>query len=663
MAEITLGQSGTANATMQLKIYYESGNGNITITGLAGARDSYGPTDSHSNSETIYLKIAGQTFTLTPSYGGSRAISFGKNYSFHTFWSGSQSKACEGNQTIEVTFSSVNSNIYNSKFVGQINAGYSNPSISVNTYSTSNRLIFSYDTSATFTVKISNMQGRTGNLYYRNVSGQDILVDTINADNNNKSITIPSTTVNDFITGITNTAEFSFKVRIVIGNLAGEADVYVRMDPTIAPTLGIYINSTLSNYPSLVNKKVQQLTRPVITFTGQGKYGSTITSYSLTGITNYSSDNFPKSITAQSATYTCQNPFQGSGATWVYADCYDTRSRKNYLPTMSQQYDVIAYSNPIFEVEAQRCLDDGTLDNEGTYIKISGSYNVSPINDGTNNLNTFIIEYSYDEGVNWHTLVSHQDSGFQWSDQFVSGPIHNGNNDFEISRSYNIYIRATDIANTINRTKVIDISYTLVSRHNGGKGITFGKIATQDDFHCYLDAYFHGTVYGLLDSLWPVGAVYISTTQITATKDTVGKNGCPLAELGGTWERIKSRFLLGTGSIDANTTNWCGTTTAGSYNFGSNSTGEMGGAATHTHGLTSGYAQATYTWIDNQNRIMMNYKTTSAWTANRYTTTGAPTYAEGAWGGINNSISLGGNADSNYNLPPYYTVFMWRRTA
>jgi len=38
----------------------------------------------------------------------------------------------------------------------------------------------------------------------------------------------------------------------------------------------------------------------------------------------------------------------------------------------------------------------------------------------------------------------------------------------------------------------------------------------------------------LLDAVYPIGSIYMSLEQIEATQDTVGKYGCPIAELGGT---------------------------------------------------------------------------------------------------------------------------------
>lgn len=50
-------------------------------------------------------------------------------------------------------------------------------------------------------------------------------------------------------------------------------------------------------------------------------------------------------------------------------------------------------------------------------------------------------------------------------------------------------------------------------------------------------------------SAWPIGSIYLSVSPTS-----------PAQLFGGTWERIKGRFLLGSGEIDANNSDYWGTT-------------------------------------------------------------------------------------------------------
>ena len=127
--EVILTQSGTANATMRLKLWFTVGEGYITVTGMAGARDSYGPTEDHGSNTRIFCKINGVSQTLVPTLysGSSPQIYFAKNtssdtskWTYTTFWTGNCTQTgVSGATNIEITFQAhnTNSNITNSKFI------------------------------------------------------------------------------------------------------------------------------------------------------------------------------------------------------------------------------------------------------------------------------------------------------------------------------------------------------------------------------------------------------------------------------------------------------------------------------------------------------------------------------------------------------------------
>lgn len=71
----------------------------------------------------------------------------------------------------------------------------------------------------------------------------------------------------------------------------------------------------------------------------------------------------------------------------------------------------------------------------------------------------------------------------------------------------------------------------------------------------------------LLDAVYPVGAIYMST-----------KSTSPHTLFGGTWVQIKGRFLFAAGSNTVNTDTTYGSMSAGTIN---RSAGEQGGEVTH----------------------------------------------------------------------------------
>lgn len=146
--------------------------------------------------------------------------------------------------------------------------------------------------------------------------------------------------------------------------------------------------------------------------------------------------------------------------------------------------------------------------------------------------------------------------------------------------------------------------------------------------------YFSGGVpvaCNLLDAIYPVGSIYISTND-----------NSPQNFLGGTWERINGRFLLGAGD---------------GYNAG-----DTGGKATHT--LT------TNEMPRHNHSLMAPFSYASGGSAMLLTVEGKPIVrstqqltpnVSGEAGGVTIDYAGGGNAHNN--MPPYLVVYIWKRTA
>ena len=150
-------------------------------------------------------------------------------------------------------------------------------------------------------------------------------------------------------------------------------------------------------------------------------------------------------------------------------------------------------------------------------------------------------------------------------------------------------------------------------------------------------------------ALYPVGAIYISTSSAS-----------PASLFGGTWTRIKGRYLLGTGTPEEN--NWDGWGNISSeYNVAA---GTMGGEDRHTlleselpelsgdinfHGSGAyGTVVADATGAFTPGQILPQYRD-------------AP-LASGATSGSVIHFQIGGG-NSHNNMPPYLAVYMWRRIA
>lgn len=122
----------------------------------------------------------------------------------------------------------------------------------------------------------------------------------------------------------------------------------------------------------------------------------------------------------------------------------------------------------------------------------------------------------------------------------------------------------------------------------------------------------------LLNGLYPIGSIYISTNSKS-----------PADIFGGSWEQIPDRFLLGAG---------------GNYSAGS-----TGGEATHT--LT---IEEMPKHRHNAKQVHSNSTYASATTINATPTT------EDAKGYDKHTTYAGGGQAHN-NMPPYLAVYMWKR--
>lgn len=122
----------------------------------------------------------------------------------------------------------------------------------------------------------------------------------------------------------------------------------------------------------------------------------------------------------------------------------------------------------------------------------------------------------------------------------------------------------------------------------------------------------------ILDIIYPIGSIYMSVNSTN-----------PNSLFGGTWERIKGRFLLG---ADDST-----------YKNG-NTGGESSHTLTESEIPAHNHQQWSFSWKQSGNMIYQegtNYGLTNA---------------------FNDRTGNTGGGKSHNNMPPYLAVYMWKRT-
>ena len=197
-----------------------------------------------------------------------------------------------------------------------------------------------------------------------------------------------------------------------------------------------------------------------------GSYGSTITNHSISG-GGYSG-------TAQTLN---TGPITTSGTTTFTATIKDSRGR-----TASKTNSIYVY--PYFEpritsISVARCLSDGTLDDDGKYLKLSANWTYSDCN--SNNVTYATVSYRRAGNSDWISggdVVSGTDEVF-------------GDNLVSADYSYEVLFELSDQFNTIQQILNISTSYSTIDFLKGGKGIAFGKACENAGFECDMLAKFN----------------------------------------------------------------------------------------------------------------------------------------------------------------------------
>lgn len=125
---------------------------------------------------------------------------------------------------------------------------------------------------------------------------------------------------------------------------------------------------------------------------------------------------------------------------------------------------------------------------------------------------------------------------------------------------------------------------------------------------------------------WPIGSIYMTVS-----------NTSPASLFGGTWERISERFLLGASS---------------SYPAGS-----TGGEYAHT--LTQSELPNYSLSVANGSNVIRS-KTGSS--ADAYVQTQSSGWGIPNWESKTVTVASGGSGKAHNNMPPYLSVWIWKRT-
>ena len=372
---------------------------------------------------------------------------------------------------------------------------------------------------------------------------------------------------------------------------------------------------------------VQNKSKATVTINGAaGAYGSTISSYSISG-GGYSStaSSFTTGLLAASGTIT------------FTAKVTDSRGRVSDAKTVS--ISVVAYSALSFSSYiSQRATSAGVINDDGTYIR--GLISFSYATCSSKNTITCATYYKKSSATSWTNANKSFSSGTAFT--FGGGAI-------STESSYDVKYTITDAFTTITIIDMVSTASVLMDFKAGGKGIAIGKVSEKDKTLEIADSWeleVHGKK--LIDYIYPIGSIYLSVNSTS-----------PATLFGGSWTQLKDRFLLGAGST---------------Y-----SSGATGGAATHKLSVAEMPSHAHDTPFFNNMTNNGEMKSDFIGVFGKGVTasqalkdTGQTSTMEMWWINQTNTAegnewayltSAKGSGSAHNNMPPYLVVYMWKRTA
>lgn len=409
--------------------------------------------------------------------------------------------------------------------------------------------------------------------------------------------------------------------------------------PTISSLSAARIDGEV---PSAWGIYVQTKSKVKLTINGAaGSYGSTIKSYSITG-GGYSG----------SASTLTTGFLNNSGTITFKATVTDSRGRVSAEASVS--ITVTAYSPPYFNSSlSQRCLSNGALDDDGTYIHALVSFGYSTCG-GKNTLKTS-VQYK-------------QVAAEQWTDAGVTFTSNTaftyGKGQISTETSYDVRYTLEDAFSSISVQEIVSTAAVVMDFKSGGKGVAIGKVSESDNTFEVAENW-DVKVYGMLlkeyiqqfaKTMYPVGSIYLSVSSTN-----------PSTYFGGTWVAWGSgRVPVGINTSDSNF----------------NAVEKTGGASavtltasqmpSHTHTFTgsSTTTNSAGGHTHNIGRDTDGGAGSSRYTVHKAGASGAqgtsPTSSAGAHThtltpkGKNANTGGGG---SHTNLQPYIVCYMWKRTA
>ena len=241
--------------------------------------------------------------------------------------------------------------------------------------------------------------------------------------------------------------------------LGSDTDTFtVTLPSSVVPSVTI---GTLTEADATMISKnwgvfVQNKSKLSIPITATGIYDSTIQSI----VTTINGLNFTGTPVATPTLVT-------SGTNTISTTVTDSRGR---TATDTETYSVVAYANPNIEIaQVQRCLSDGTISDNGTYLSIDFKSTISAVDNHNTALHRIGYKKTTDANYTYVTLSSNY--AVNIASQVSTFTI---STDYE----YDIIFESTDAFMTATINRLIDTGFDLLNFNASGKSMAIGKVST-----------------------------------------------------------------------------------------------------------------------------------------------------------------------------------------
>ena len=241
--------------------------------------------------------------------------------------------------------------------------------------------------------------------------------------------------------------------------------------PSVSATLAM-VNGTV---PSSWGIYVQGKSKCTITPSSSGSYSSTIKTITITGGTN---GKYSKSMTTAAAWTTATLAESGTISFTIKAT--DSRNRS---ASITKSITVYEYKTPsISAVTAQRCISNGTLNDDGTYLSVSVPTSSYSTCNGKNS-RTLTVMYKESSATSWSTAANVSST----ASVIGAGGI-------STSKSYNVRFTITDAFTSVTKDVTVSTSGCLLNFRKAKDGLSLGKFAETAGLDVKWNSVFRSTV-------------------------------------------------------------------------------------------------------------------------------------------------------------------------